>query len=165
MAEDGLVKPTNAEKLYRKIAEGNRDASKECSLIKSIMSVYYFLRHRVGMIDREMSVEEFELGEIELRAFCIEQSKRWHNRVLQSIGFLRPAAFYLENGFFHIREAPIDEWYKNHPFHESNYILFDLEEHLSWLEESRDHYPMSIPPNLKDLYKALSKKRFRKEKN
>ena len=88
-----LVRMTHYEKLLRRIEKQKEDrelavakAQAQRDLIKSIISVYNFLRAGLGMNQENITLEEFEGAELKLRKIAIQESGRWINWVQRLFG-------------------------------------------------------------------------------
>lgn len=166
MEQAPILSQSNFEKLLdklneeRKIAEElkkkneledinsflNRDRRR--NLVKSIISVFYFLRCQLHMPYREISLEEFETVELELR------------KIANEAGFveryLKGWNFYLKNGYFRRKRTPFGKWDCAHRDWQDNFDFFNPNDLISYPDCS------AIPPNIRGLLDELFEKRYKK---
>ncbi len=171
-SEIALVKNTDFEKLLCKIKE-EREVTLASELnqrrlrdiIKEIASVYFFLRTHAEMPKRELTLEEFETTRVYLHQNAEKEIRnKWRHRAARALGFKTAWQYYFENGFFKCRTSPYDhtsgEWDRSHTWHpdsySTGYSTFDPE------TVANNSCP-AIPPNLKELTKAVFEKRHQQK--
>lgn len=162
MDENALVSGSKFEELLVKIHREKEELlalelnqNRRRDLLKSICSVYFFLVKVAGMARRNMTLEEFEIAEEQLKKLAQEKLKKPRHKILGAIGFKTAWSYYAKFGFFHIKRTPFGRWWKYHTWYKSSWNSFDPEGHM---EKNKNCY--STPPNARDLFNELFKKRF-----
>lgn len=137
-----MVKSNEFEMLLEKI-EKEKELDRESYLnqgcltgiIKEIMSVYYFLRKRVGMPYRGLTAEEFRVAKNKLDDMARNELKRKIFIFLPFLNKSRAYKYYLKNRYFHVKRTPFGSWWN-----EKDICVF--------------------PPNIIDLAELLFQERF-----
>lgn len=118
MKETALVQSCKFDLLVQKIEQKKEDrlqyierCNRLRAILKSIMSVYFFLTKKMGMPRTDLSLEDFETAEEKLAELAKEKIKgRWH-KFWAKLGIKTAWQYYHEFGFFHYRNTPFGLWY------------------------------------------------------
>lgn len=93
-----LLEKINAEREIEKHSELN--VQKRLEILKSIASVYFFMRCALGMPYRAISLEEFEIAQSRLKLIAEEKIKKFWPRFWHSLGKETFWYYYIKFGYF-----------------------------------------------------------------
>lgn len=119
MSDDtALVQSGKFDLLVQKIEQKKEEQTKYIeyqnqlrAILKSIMSVYFFLTQKMDMPRDDLSLEDFEIAEEKLKELAKEKIKgRWH-KFWAKLGVKTAWQYYHEFKFFHYRNTPFGPWY------------------------------------------------------
>lgn len=150
--EDLIVKIRDEEEM---LVASELNQNRQRDLLKSICSVYFFLRKVAGMARRGMTLEEFEIAEEKLKELAQEAMKKSRHKILGAIGFKTAWSYYAKFGYFHIKRTPFGRWWNWHNWIRRGWGNFNPDEYI---KKYSDCY--STPPNAEELLDKLFKKRF-----
>ena len=128
-------------------------------LLKSICSVYLFLRKTIMPWNRELSVEEFEVAKNKLDEMAKEALKKRRHKVLGSIGFKTAWSYYAKFGYFPIKRTPFGNWYTKHGWFKRRSPFWNNFNPYSYIDEYLSS-SWSLPPNARALLDELFQKKF-----
>ncbi|GEM_PF-6261216 len=176
-SETALVKNTGFEKVLKRIEDESRVTNRErgkCRLLKSIFSVYHFLTVGLGMKHGNLSLEEFEAAEAELKKIAENENKKWRNRaaailwkypLLHYIGD-RSWGYYLEYGYFPNHSCPFKSGLRVYcdqatvRFREFDEDAGAFLAHCDESDKRSSHLSAEFTPkNLQSLFESLMKAR------
>ncbi len=168
-AEESKEKQRKKEELAR---QDNRRKNDRERLLRRIASVYFFIRHGLGLAHEAISIEEFEAAEKKLDEMAPEKCKRWIIRhpwlALWTVALSNYSSSawhsYKYTGYFSSRSKPFDSMgYCNFGnYMPDDYIIESFAKNDSYphhMETIVMSNSMTIPPNIETLFRELWKKR------
>lgn len=156
------VKSNDFEKLLEKIsAERETEKSSELNIqrrleiLKTISSVYFFMRCGLQMPYRAVSLEELEIAEARLKLIAEQEIKKFWNRFWNALGKKTFWHYYLQFGYFkdQCKQTAIGYWnvYNIWDYYSNN---SDFEMALALKDKN------AIPPNAKELMEEIFAKKY-----
>ncbi len=123
-------------------------------LAMAIASVYYYLNAALNLSEYwDLTLEEFETVEAELKSKAEKEEKKIRRKFLKFLGLRSAWGYYLEFGHFSVSKAPIhgkyQSWFSAQPWG-SMYFVPSYHYHAS----------SAIPPNYTQLFQQLFEKRY-----
>lgn len=160
--DTALVQSNKFDLLVQKIEQKKIDAVKYDeyqnqlrTILKRIMSVYYFLIEKMNMPRIELTMEDFKIAEEKLRELAREKiNGRWH-KFWAKIGIKTAWQYYNDFGFFDCRSTPFGYWYRSDKgFDWDDWNSFDAE-YIASRGRGR-----AVPLNASSLLRQIREKKI-----
>lgn len=153
------VKSNDFERLLEKIST-EREAEKHSELniqrrleiLKTIASIYFFLRCGLQMPYREVSLGELEVAEARLKLIAEQEVKKFWTRFWGALGKKTFWHSYLQFGYFSdgYKNVSIGVWYG----YNYNYLYENFH------EATKDRSSRIVAPNAEELMNAMFAKKY-----
>jgi|SRR3989344_3828641 len=158
--ETAITNQTEFEKLLGKIAVERETARnselvvvRQREILKTISSVYFFLRRGLKMPFRSITLEEFEISQQRLRLIAEEEVKKFWPRFWSAFGKKTWWHHYLKFGYFdNSRKNTKVGFWSGYPYQYDD--RFSVDEALKAKDSE------CVSPNLKELMEEMYKKKY-----
>ena len=158
--ETAIVDQTEFEKLLGKIAVERETArnselvvARQKEILKTISSVYFFLRSGLKMPFREITLKELEIAQARLRLIAEEEVKKFWPRFWSAFGKETWWHHYLKFGYFDnaCKHTVVGYW-PSYAYQYRNYSAIDQ---ILLAADTE-----TVPENLKALMEEIYKKKY-----